>query len=32
VSLRGLETSAYARIRFLVAEKDPVIMGYDRDE
>jgi hypothetical protein len=26
------ETNAYARIRFLVAEKDPVIMGYDQDE
>ena len=26
------ETNAYARIRFLVSEKDPVIQGYDQDQ
>ena len=26
------ETNAHGRIRTLVAEKDPVIMGYDQDE
>jgi hypothetical protein len=26
------ETNAYARIRFLVAEKEPVIQGYDEAE
>jgi hypothetical protein len=25
------ETNSYARIRFLVAEKDPVIQGYDQE-
>lgn len=25
------ETNAYARIRFLVAEKEPTIVGYDQD-
>lgn len=25
------ETNAYARIRFLVAEKDPTIVGYDQE-
>lgn len=25
------ETNAYARIRFLVAEKEPVIQGYDQE-
>jgi hypothetical protein len=25
------ETNAYARIRFVVAEKEPVIQGYDQD-
>jgi len=26
------ETNAHGRIRYLVAEKDPVIVGYDQDE
>lgn len=26
------ETNSYARIRFLAAEKEPVIQGYDQDE
>jgi hypothetical protein len=26
------EANAYARLRFLVAEKEPVIVGYDQDE
>ena len=25
------ETNSYARIRYVVAEKDPVIVGYDQD-
>lgn len=26
------ETNAYARIRYLMAEKDPVLVGYDQDQ
>ena len=26
------ETNSYARIRFLLSEKDPVIQGYDQDQ
>ena len=26
------EVNAYARLRYLLAEKDPVIVGYDQDE
>ncbi|MGH7276422.1 MAG: DinB family protein [Candidatus Rokuibacteriota bacterium] len=26
------ETNSYARIRFLLAERDPVIQGYDQDQ
>lgn len=26
------ETNAYARLRYLVAEKAPVVIGYDQDE
>ncbi len=26
------ETNSYARIRYLLAEKDPVILGYDQDQ
>lgn len=26
------ETNAYARLRYLLAEKEPVIVGYDQDE
>ena len=26
------ETNAYARLRYLLAEKDPVLVGYDQDE
>jgi len=26
------ETNAYARIRYLLAEKDPVLQGYDQDQ
>ena len=26
------ETNGYARIRFLLSEKDPVIQGYDQDQ
>src|SRR5438046_6811791 len=25
------ETNSYARVRFVVAEKDPLIQGYDQD-
>jgi hypothetical protein len=26
------ETNAYARIRYLMAERDPVLVGYDQDQ